>query len=289
MHRRLVSAILTLLLLAVAAGCGASPTVTLMHVHGLGYSPDGALYVPAHDGFRVYTGGKWETPDLPRHDYMGFAATREGFYSSGHPAPGSGLPNPLGLLFSPDWGKTLTDLGFRGKVDFHLTAAGYESLVFYGINYTPQQGLPAGLNRTADKGKSWQQGEGRGVKGDLYNLAAHPTEPETMAIGTSEGLFLSTDGGDSFRQVAQGPTTALAFHPDGKLLLFGLTDLRALQLEGGQAEPLPSPRLDKEDPLIYIAVNPARPDEIAVATVGRDLFLQTGGAWKRIAADGKGR
>src|SRR3546814_19465798 len=48
--------------------------------------------------------------DLPEHDYMGFATTREAFYSSGHPAAGSNLINPFGLIKSTDAGKTWRQL-----------------------------------------------------------------------------------------------------------------------------------------------------------------------------------
>lgn len=94
--------------------------VELPHIHGLGFSPDGRqLIVPAHDGLRIYREGKWLIPPTPAHDYMGFAATNDGFYSSGHPHPSAGLVNPLGLIKSTDGGQTLTQLDFAGESDFH--------------------------------------------------------------------------------------------------------------------------------------------------------------------------
>jgi hypothetical protein len=70
----------------------------ILHIHGLGFSGDGQrLFVPAHTGFQVYAHGGWFTPNVPPHDYMGYVATDDGFYSSGHPAPNSDLVNPLGL------------------------------------------------------------------------------------------------------------------------------------------------------------------------------------------------
>ena len=99
--------------------------VEMPHIHGLGFSADGQqLLVPAHDGLRVYAGGRWQVPELPAHDYMGYAPTDNGFYSSGHPAPSAGLVNPLGLVKSTDGGKTLTTLGFQGQSDFHLMGVG---------------------------------------------------------------------------------------------------------------------------------------------------------------------
>lgn len=288
MRARFLIALLAMLLLL--AGCGGSAR-TLMHVHGLGYTPDGQqLYVPAHDGFRIYQDGRWQNPDLPRHDFMGFAATKDGFYSSGHPGEGSDLPNPLGLLFSPDWGKTLNEIGFRGEVDFHLTAAGYESGVFYVYNPTAQPNLPRGINRTDDRGQSWRHVAAKGVTGDLFHLAVHPTEPDLVALVTRDGLFLSRDGGETFQPVdGVGQVTSVAFHPDGKHLLFGMKDLRSLDLESGAIETLTAPELAQGDYLLYLAPNPARPDELAVATARRSLYLRAGEAWSQIAAEGKGR
>jgi hypothetical protein len=87
----------------------AQAQVTLTHVHGLAYSPDGQrLMIPSHHGLAVYEGGKWSKAPGPQHDYMGFAATAGALYSSGHPAPGSTLVNPFGLMRSRDGGKTWT-------------------------------------------------------------------------------------------------------------------------------------------------------------------------------------
>src|SRR5687768_622970 len=37
--------------------------VELPHIHGMGFSADGqSLFVAAHDGLRVFAGGKWSVP-----------------------------------------------------------------------------------------------------------------------------------------------------------------------------------------------------------------------------------
>src|SRR5262245_1692346 len=99
--------------LLVVAGLAFAPLVsvqsaeTLHHVHGLAYSSDGQkLMVPSHHGLAVYSAGKWTKAPGPEHDYMGFAATQSRIYSSGHPASGSKLINPFGLIRSADGGKT---------------------------------------------------------------------------------------------------------------------------------------------------------------------------------------
>ncbi|MGH2535886.1 MAG: F510_1955 family glycosylhydrolase, partial [Candidatus Promineifilaceae bacterium] len=117
-------------------GSGDSPvTAEFPHIHGLGFSADGRqLFVPAHDGLRLFSDGQWQIPDAPAHDYMGYAPADDGFYSSGHPHPSSGLVNPLGLVKSTDGGQTLTRLGFEGESDFHLMGVGYQNHAIYVVN-----------------------------------------------------------------------------------------------------------------------------------------------------------
>ena len=95
-------------------------SITLHHVHGLSYSADGRqIFIPSHNGLAVYSDGRWSMAPGPAHDYMGFSATRQFFYSSGHPAPNSGLVNPFGLIRSKDGGKTWDKRGLEGESDFH--------------------------------------------------------------------------------------------------------------------------------------------------------------------------
>src|SRR5262245_46414750 len=124
--------------LALAIAAQAAAQVTLMHVHGLAYSPDGKrLMIPSHHGLAVYETGKWSKAPGPEHDYMGFAATGKHLYSSGHPAPGSGLVNPFGLLRSRDGGRTWDKLGLEGESDFHLLATGWNTNAVYVWNPAP--------------------------------------------------------------------------------------------------------------------------------------------------------
>lgn len=123
----LVGCVFLLVSLALLSSCS-RPKVTMEHVHGLGFSSDGKqIILPAHNGLVSYSEGKWQNLDAPKHDYMGFHAVDHGFYSSGHPEPGSKLKNPLGIVKSSDFGKTLTILGLEGESDFHAMAVGYKN------------------------------------------------------------------------------------------------------------------------------------------------------------------
>ena len=159
------------------------------HTHGLGFSADGSqIIVPAHDGFRIFADGVWQTPALPVHDYMGYAPTNDGFYGSGHPGPASQLVNPLGLVKSTDGGKTLDHLGFEGESDFHLMGVGYASHVIYVVNPAPNAKLQVGLFYSVDDGQQWQQSAARGLTVPPTQIAVHPCEAATVALATERAF-----------------------------------------------------------------------------------------------------
>jgi hypothetical protein len=269
--------------------------VTLHHVHGLAYSPDGKkLFIPSHHGLAVYSGGKWSKAPGPEHDYMGFAATRDAFYSSGHPGPGSPLVNPFGLIKSEDQGKTWKHLGLTGESDFHLLATSYATNTVYVFNPHPNSRMKRkGLYFTEDDGKTWKARAGAGLPGEVTSLAVHPTEPNMVAAGTEQGLYLSRDHGESFTRVTPpAVVTSVSFDLDGRHLWFGGFDgngtLMRLPLQAGDREAVPIPRLS-EDAIAYIAQNPAKRDEWAIATFKKDvyLYMDDGKSWKQIAKRGQ--
>jgi len=267
---------------------------TLTHVHGLAYSSDGArLMIPSHHGLAVYQDGKWSKAAGPRHDYMGFAATAQHLYSSGHPAPDSGLVNPFGLIRSGNGGKTWEKLGLEGETDFHLLAASWNTNAICVWNPGPSSRIrQPGLHCTANDGATWTGADGRGLKGDPISLAVHPDEPKLISVGTSEGVFESSDRGQSFSQIAPGPGTAVFYDLDGKHLWYGGFNegarLTRARLRQGPASQIKLPALG-DDAVAYVAQNPKRRDEYAIASFKRSVFLSNdaGRTWKRIANNGK--
>lgn len=284
---------LTALLLVAAAGAAHAETI-LHHVHGLAFTPDGkALMVPAHIGLAVYRNGRWTQAPGPAHDYMGFSASKDALYSSGHPAPGSPLRNPLGLMKSTDGGATWRQLGLSGESDFHLMAVGYRSNVVYVLNPGPNSRMPRpGLYSTRDDGKTWKRGATKGLSERIAGIAVHPTDADTVAIATLDGLYLSRDAGATFKRTGpQMPVTAALFDLDGKHLYLAAGDgsaLHRIALNGNAGTRIALPRLDR-DFVLYIAQNPAKTDELAIATRRRDVFLSADGgkSWKQIAREGQ--
>jgi photosystem II stability/assembly factor-like uncharacterized protein len=268
--------------------------VTLTHVHGLSYSADGErLMIPSHHGLAVYENGKWSKAPGPQHDYMGFSATAKNLYSSGHPAPGSGLVNPFGLIRSQDGGRTWDKLGLEGETDFHLLATGWKTNAIYVWNPAPSSRMKRpGLHYTLNEGLVWKAAQARGLQGDPYALAVHPTDKAAVAVATSEGVFRSADAGASFRRVSSHQGTAVLYDLDGKHLWYGSYDgeprLSRTPLGMGPARQIAIPPLER-DAVAYIAQNPAKRDEYAIATFQRSVFLthDAGGSWTAIAERGQ--
>lgn len=285
------------LMLAAALGAAAAQAqTTLTHVHGLAYSTDGRrLMIPSHHGLAIYEEGRWSGAPGPRHDYMGFAATAGALYTSGHPVPGSGLVNPFGLLRSRDGGTTWEKLGLEGESDFHLLAAGWNSGAVYVWNEEPNSRMRgAGLYSTIGDGFAWLRAESKGLQGEPRALAAHPSDAKLVAVATSAGIFESADAGRSFARVAPGDGTAVFYDLDGGHLWYGRYDgeprLARARLRGGPAAQLALPPLRK-DAVAYIAQNPARRGEYAIATFRRSVYLSSDGGrtWQQVASEGAAR
>ena len=283
------------LVIATVPAVHAQGGVTLTHVHGLGFSADGReLVIPSHGGFAIYRGGRWSKAAGPEHDYMGFVATKRSYYSSGHPAPGSGLVNPFGIVRSDDGGKTWTKLGLEGQSDFHLLAASYATNAVYVFNAAPNVRMDQpGLFYTLNDGVAWRRADATGLDGRIQALAIHPTDPNTVAAGTGTGLFVSTNAGAQFKQILSGAQVpGLMFDHDGTVLWVSTVDRSAHLLrvdwKSGQKTELGLPALG-QDAVAYIAESPTKPNEFAIATFERSVYMSDdrGSTWKQIADRGR--
>jgi len=282
------------LLLAVAIAPAFADEALLHHVHGLAFSADGKqLLVPAHHGLAIYRDGRWSKAPGPQHDYMGFAATRDVLYSSGHPAPGTGLVNPFGLIRSRDGGRAWDKLGLEGEADFHLLAAGWENGAIYVYNPAPNSRMDRdGIYYTVNQGFRWQRAPAAGLAGRIAAMAVHPTDPKRVAIATERGAFLSKDSGARFEPVVgDEQSLAVFFDFDGEYLWVGgyrgRATLTRVSLRSGKATEASLPPLTR-DAVAYIAQNPTQRSQYALATFERDVYLSddAGRSWKAIARRG---
>ena len=289
--RRLASAGWVLVALLITPS--AQAIVELRHAHGLGYSADGSrILVSNHYGIAVFSEGRWSEVTGPVRDYMGFVATRDFIFSSGHAGASRGGDNPLGLMRSADGGHSWKTLALEREAEFHLVAAGYLSNAVYVYNAAPNSVMPRpGIYRmVGNRLVGWRSAAGRGLHGELGMLTAHPTDSETLAAATTAGLFVSRDGGDEFRPLLPGlRATAARFMLDGAGILCGTLDgkqpgLARVALKEGVREPLALPPFGR-DAVANIAQNPVRRAELALISYERAVFVSADGGktWQRIA------
>jgi hypothetical protein len=237
------------------------------HVHGLSVNPEtDQVLLATHEGlFDVTRSPTTRIGDT--NDLMGFtAAAGQGvFYASGHPGPGSDLPNPLGLIRSVDGGKTWEQLSRQAESDFHALATARSGIVAYD-----------GTLQTSPDGKTWSPATADFVPAFL---AGNP-ETDTVLATTREGLQRSTDGGKTWELNTAAPiirfvafassTEVVGVEPDGSVQYSadaGSTWIQTGRIEG-QVQAITAVKKTEGKPWIWAATT----ERLAVSTDGGKLF-----------------
>ncbi|MGY1858534.1 F510_1955 family glycosylhydrolase [Modestobacter sp. SYSU DS0290] len=186
------------------------------HVHGVAFAPDGdTVLLATHDGLLEAGADGRVTSVGPAIDLMGFAVTGDRYLASGHPGPGVGLPEPVGLIESTDGGRSWQVLSRSGQSDFHALTAGDGGVL----------GWDGTLVRSTD-GRAWEQ---LAIPEEPAALAAAPAGSTVLAT-TRRGLLRSADGGVTWTDVAGAPllqvvdwaedsTTVVGIDPAGTVWL----------------------------------------------------------------------
>ena len=175
---------------------------------------DGVLWMATNTGlFRVPDGAKepepvtgtLTTPDASGEISAQLVVTFTGpdeLLGSGHPAgDATGLPETLGLIRSDDAAKTWTSVSELGKSDFHTIEPSRTQLA----------GAISGSSQVLvsdDGGRTWAS---RAAPGALIDMAVDPESPDRWVATSAEGVYVSGDGGGSWRPVDPTPNSYLAW------------------------------------------------------------------------------
>lgn len=265
----------------------------LDHVHGIGFiENEEGLYFASHHGLKIFRDGAWLETSDNIHDYMGFNAVDDGFYTSGHPGPGSTMQNPIGIQRSQDGGRSLDHIDFEGETDFHGMAVGYQSHHLFVMNPQENSQLGVGYFRSEDEGEAWQQVDGEGLEGELSAFAMHPGDSQLIAAASNAGVFLSKDGGDSFARVTESDVYGTAVYFTEEALYYATYGTQAELIEytweNGEQRAIELPDLP-EDGVLFIAQNPSDTNELAIYTAAGHAFIseESKGVWKQILNAGQ--
>jgi len=169
------------LLLGSSAAVGSGQSIgSISHIHSVRAFGDQVI-LGTHEGLFRYVDEKTVQSMGPENfDIMGLAVFGKKLYASGHPGPGSKLPEPVGLLLSTDSGKTWRKLGLQGEVDFHLLESAGADM--YGVDSGS-----GNLLYSNNAGKKWIS-RGKNVVSDI---AINP-EKVGSALALREGKLIST-------------------------------------------------------------------------------------------------
>jgi hypothetical protein len=147
--------------------------------------------------------------------------------ASGHPQDGgSGLPENLGLIRSDDGGATWTSVSLLGEEDLH--ALDVRGDVIAGQPVESERVLVS-----TDGGRSFEE---RTPPAAPQDVDLDPKDPRRIAITTADGLFVSSDGGGSWRQRDVLTTeTHLAWSETGPLYRVDAAGIVQASEDGGES------------------------------------------------------
>jgi photosystem II stability/assembly factor-like uncharacterized protein len=135
-------------LMAFGNNASAETLDSVPHIHHVKVVENKVLVLTHAGLFELIGKNDMKLVSKDKFDVMGFTTLGKTLVASGHPAEGSKMPNPIGLVKSIDGGLSWKAISLVGKVDFHFLEGALTDL--YGAD--SQSG---NLLYSADSGKTW--------------------------------------------------------------------------------------------------------------------------------------
>jgi hypothetical protein len=207
-------------------------------IHGVGLfnTADGTLYLATNNGlYSKHQNSTWVQVGNDKSDITGFVINpkKNGvMYSSGYPPTGGNL----GFRMSTDSGNTwmaISSVTGKSSVKTVSLLTGINPIAFNSIAISPvNTEILYGssedgdiLYMTNDEGKTWSAKTTIPSKIKIKSIAAHPSDPNNVFIGTNSGIFYSTDKGNNWTKikselVRESTITGLGFNQNNELLAY---------------------------------------------------------------------
>ena len=271
-RRRLVVKVLVfavVVMLGFSNNAKAETLNSVSHIHHVKVIENKVL-VLTHEGlFELVGENDMKLVGKDRIDVMGFTSLGKVLVASGHPAIGSKMPNPIGLVKSLDGGLTWKAISLVGKVDFHfLEGAGSD---LYGAD--SQTGK---FMYSADSGQTWRT---LGTN-TFTDIAVSPEIPAmAIAIKNSE-LILTRNAFESTTKIKNSlKITQIEWRKSGLYALSGKTLYKSTN--SGKTWT----KLNTFKGVLGIL---SASDQLMLVTVGPDIYTSTnsGESFKKIFQSG---
>lgn len=136
------------MLLGFGSNANAATLDSVPHIHHLKVVEKKVLVLTHAGLFELVGNNDMRLVSENKFDVMGFTTLGKALFASGHPAEGSKMPNPIGLVKSIDGGLSWKTVSLEGEVDFHFLEGSRTDL--YGAD--AQTG---NLLYSANSGKRW--------------------------------------------------------------------------------------------------------------------------------------
>jgi photosystem II stability/assembly factor-like uncharacterized protein len=195
-----------------------------------------SIYLATNNGlYSKHQNSTWVQVGNDKSDITAFVINpkKEGvMYSSGYPSTGGNL----GFRMSNDSGntwKTISPVTGKSSIKTVSFLSGINPIAFNSIAISPvNTEILYGssedgniLYMTKDEGKTWAPKTTLPSNINIKSIAAHPSDPNNVFIGTNSGIFYSTDYGNNWTKVKselmkESTITGLGFNQNNELFAY---------------------------------------------------------------------